>query len=150
MRLTVATPLAIVVDAVDIAHLRAEDASGAFGILPGHTDFVTALEVSVISWRDRQGVERHIAVHGGVLEVRGGKAIAIATREAVAGDDLHHLETDVLVRFRNQIAEEQAARKDAQRLYLAAIRQIFRFLRPGRVRTMPNAQFSGPPEEFAK
>ena len=63
--------------------------------------------------------------------------IAIATREAVAGDDLHRLETEVLARFRQQLAEEQAARTDAQRLYLAAIRQICRFLRPERAPAMP-------------
>ena len=43
MRLTVTTPLAIVAEADDVAHLRAEDDTGAFGILPGHADFLTAL-----------------------------------------------------------------------------------------------------------
>ena len=50
MRLTITTPLAIVVEADDVAHLRAEDETGAFGILPGHADFLTALAVSVASW----------------------------------------------------------------------------------------------------
>ncbi len=129
MRLTVTTPLAIVVEAEEVAHLRAEDASGAFGILPGHADFLTALAVSVASWRDSRGVERHIAVRGGMLEVRGGVEIAIAAPEAVVGDDLQRLESEVLVRFRRQLAEERAARSDAQRLYLAAIRQIVHLLR---------------------
>ena len=96
MRLTVATPLAIVVEADDVVHLRAEDETGAFGILPGHADFLTALAVSVASWRDERGVEHHIAVRGGMLEVRGGDTIAIASPEAVAGDDLHRLEVEVL------------------------------------------------------
>jgi F-type H+-transporting ATPase subunit epsilon len=132
MRLTVTTPLAIVTDVDDVMHLRAEDETGAFGILTGHADFLTALVVSVVSWRDSHDTEHHIAVHGGVLQVRDGKAIAIVTREAVAGDDLHWLEAKVLARFRQQLAEERAARTDAHRLYLAAIRQIFRSLQPGR------------------
>jgi len=132
MRLTITTPLAIVIEASDIAHLRAEDDTGAFGILPGHADFLTALSVSVASWRDDRGAEHYVAVRGGVLEVRDGNTIAIATPEAVAGDDLHHLEYDVLAKFRCQLIEEQAARTDAQRLYLAAIRQIVRFLRDER------------------
>ena len=129
MRLTVATPLAIVIDACDVMHLRAEDETGAFGILPSHANFLTALTVSVASWRDKSGCEHHIAVRGGMLEVRDGNAIAIATSEAVPGEDLHLLEAEVLARFRRQLIEEQAARSDAQRLYLAAIRQIVRFLR---------------------
>src|SRR5579862_6417582 len=132
MKLTVTTPLTVVVDTDDVAHLRAEDETGAFGILAGHADFLTALAVSVASWRDERGVEHHVAVRGGMLEVRGGTAIAIATPEAVPGDDLHRLESEVLARFRRQLVEERAARTDAQRLYLAAIRQIVRFLQIGR------------------
>ncbi|HLY56497.1 MAG TPA: F0F1 ATP synthase subunit epsilon, partial [Stellaceae bacterium] len=100
MRLAVSTPLAVVVEAGDVAHLRAEDDTGAFGILPGHADFLTALTISVVTWRDPDGREHHIAVRGGMLEVRGGDTIAVATREAMPGDDLHHLEAEVLATFR--------------------------------------------------
>lgn len=130
MKLTVTTPLAIVIETDDITHLRAEDETGAFGILDHHADFLTALAVSVVTWRDHGSNEHHIAVRGGMLEVRGGETIAVATPEAVLGDDLHRLESEVLARFRRALAEEQAARIDAQRLYLAAIRQIYRLIRP--------------------
>ena len=136
MRLTVTTPLAIVVEAGDVVYLCAEDDTGAFGILPGHADFLTALAASVASWRDDRGAEHHVALRGGMLEVRDGSTIAIATPEAVAGDDLQRLETEVIARFRRQLVEEQAARTDARRLYLAAIRQIARFLRGREAPTM--------------
>jgi F-type H+-transporting ATPase subunit epsilon len=129
MNLIVTTPFAVAIEAEGVGHLRAEDATGAFGILPGHADFLTALAVSVISWRDNRAIEHHIAVRGGVLEVRRGATIAVATPEAVASDDLHRLETEVLAGFRRQRAEEQEARTDAHRLYLAALRQIVHFLR---------------------
>lgn len=132
MRLTVSTPLAIVTEADGVMHLRAEDATGAFGILPGHADFLTALAISVVSWRDAAGMEHHLAARGGMLEVHDGMTITIATRDAIASDDLRHLEMEVLARFRQQIEDERAARSDAQRLYLAAIRQIYRFLKSER------------------
>lgn len=137
MKLTVATPLTIVAEAGNVVHLRAEDDTGAFGILTGHADFLTALALSVVSWRDEQGSEHHIAVRGGMLSVSGGDTISIATREAVADDDLHRLETEVLAGFRRRNEEEIVARTDAQRLYLAAIRQIYRFLRPDRAGPPP-------------
>jgi len=136
MKLTVCTPLAVVVDTDDVAHLRAEDETGAFGILPHHENFLTVLTVSVITWRDGSGAEHHVAVRGGMLEVRDGSTIAVATREAVQSDDLHQLESDVLTLFRRQENEEQAAHADAERLYLAAIRQILDLLRPQH-RAMP-------------
>ena len=130
MRLTVTTPLAVIVDASDVAHLRAEDETGAFGILPGHADFLTALAVSVASLARSNAAEHHIAVRGGMLEVRDGDTITIATREAIASDDLHHLNPKCWPHSAARLDEEQAARTDAQRLYLAAIRQIYRFLNP--------------------
>ena len=111
-------------------HVRAEDPSGAFGILPGHADFLTALAVSVLTWRGTEGREHHVAVRGGVLSVRGGSIVLVATPEAVAGDDLHQLESEVLTRFRQQLEAERAAHTEAQRLHLSAIRQIMRLLRP--------------------
>lgn len=137
MKLTVATPLALIVETDDVRHLRAEDETGAFGILPGHADFLTALAVSVASWRDAAGGEHHVALRGGTLAVRGGDAIAIASPEAIVGDDLHRLQSEVLARFRRQLAEEQEARSQAQRLHLAAIRRIMRFLRVEREPGLP-------------
>jgi len=147
MRLNVATPLAVIVDANNVAHVRAEDDTGAFGILPRHADFLTALTVSVVTWRDTDGGEHHVAVRGGMLEVRGGDTISVAAPEAVAGDDLERLATDVLGSFRRQLSEEQAARTDAQRLYLAVIRQIVRFLRPQRVASIPT---TAPADEIGR
>jgi F-type H+-transporting ATPase subunit epsilon len=144
MKLTIVTPLAVVVETDDVEHLRAEDETGTFGILPGHADFLSALAVSVVTWRDDAGRAHHVAVRGGMLEVRGGKEISIATPEAVPGDDLRRLEADVLARFHREVAEEQAARTDAQRLYLAAIRQIERLLRPGAPPVIPGVIASEP------
>lgn len=130
MRLTITTPLATVVQTEDAVHIRAEDPSGAFGVLPGHAQFLTALAISVLTWRDSRGREHHIAVRGGVLSVSGGTAVVVATPEAVAGDDLQRLESEVLTRFHQQLDEERAAHTESQRLHLAAIRQIMRLLRP--------------------
>jgi F-type H+-transporting ATPase subunit epsilon len=144
MKLSVATPLAIIVESADVAHLRAEDETGAFGILSGHADFLTVLAVSVVSWRDAGGGEHFVAVRGGMLAVEGGQAISIATPEAVAGDDLRRLETEVLEGFRRRRAEEEEARTGAQRLYLAALRQIARYLRPEAAAMPPYSRASAP------
>lgn len=140
MRLLVTTPMSVVVDAPDVRHVRAEDETGAFGILPGHADFITVLAVSVITWRNHVGEEHHVAVRGGVLTVRDGDLVEIATREAVGGDTLCRLGAAVLERFRDEARAEEKSRVSATRLHLAAIRQLQRYLQSGR---QPVAQ--GPP-----
>lgn len=129
MRLQIVTPLSVVVDE-DIDSLRAEDASGSFGILSGHAPFLTALAVSIVSWR-RNEKERFCAVRGGVITVGGDVAIAIATREAVAGDDLATLDTDVLARYLSDEDEERTEHVETVRLQLNAIRRMISRLRPG-------------------
>jgi F-type H+-transporting ATPase subunit epsilon len=125
-------PTAVVAEFDDVLHVRAEDASGAFGILPRHADLLTVLATSVVSWRHANGTEGHCAVRGGVLMVSGGERIAIATREAVVGDDLVHLESEVLETFRRKSAEEQSAWPARRAFQLAAMRRILDYLRPGR------------------
>jgi F-type H+-transporting ATPase subunit epsilon len=150
MKLTVSTPLANVVEADDVVHLRAEDETGAFGILAGHADFLTALAVSVVSWRDSHSNEHHVAVRGGMFEVRGGDRIAIAAPEAVAGDDLPRLEAEVLADFHRRLDEEQKARTDAQRLYLAAMRRFARLLRGEPAPNLPGGARGGPGGRFGQ
>jgi len=132
MRLLITTPTAVVIDDPDVAAVRAEDESGSFGILSGHADFLTALTVSVVAWRRRDDRHRFCAVRRGVLSVSHGSLVAIATREALVGDDLERLEHVVLAEFRNNIEAERTARTASLQLEMKAIRQIVRYLRPER------------------
>jgi len=130
MRLVITTPTAIAVDEDQVRYVRAEDASGSFGIEPRHADLLTTLIICVVRWRDGSRRERYVAVRGGVLRVRNGNLVEIATREAVVGDDLAHLRGQVLSAMMNNLEAEQSARSGALKLEHAVIRQIYRYLRP--------------------
>ena len=88
MRLLITTPTAVVVDDPDVTAVRAEDETGSFGILDRHADFLTVLTVSVVAWHRADSRRRYCAVRRGVLRVEGGSEVAVATREAIVGDDL--------------------------------------------------------------
>jgi F-type H+-transporting ATPase subunit epsilon len=132
MRLLITTPTTIVVDRRDVSAVRAEDATGSFGILEGHADFLTALSVCVIAWREGNAAPRFCAVRHGLFSVRAGTEVSIATREALVGDDLFHLESVALAQFRQAAEEERASRTESLQLQMSAVRQIIRFLRPQR------------------
>jgi F-type H+-transporting ATPase subunit epsilon len=134
MRLRITTPLTVLADTADIRSLRAEDASGGFGILPGHADFLTSLAISVVSWKLADGSAHHCAVRGGILTVTGGQEISIATREGILGEDFTTLHQHILARFQADEEAERAAHVAQTQLHLNAIRQIMIHLRPqGRV-----------------
>jgi F-type H+-transporting ATPase subunit epsilon len=131
MRLRIITPLSVIVEEEGVAALRGEDATGSFGILPRHADFLTSLAISVVTWHSADGKRHHCAVRRGVLSVSGGQEIALATREAVIGDDLTTLDRTVLDRFRADIEAERSEHVESTRLQLNAIRQIVSHLRSG-------------------
>ena len=132
MRLLITTPTAVVVDDSDVTAVRAEDETGSFGILERHADFLTVLTVSVVAWHRADDRRRYCAVRRGVLRVESGGEVAVATREAIVGDDLDHLEQVVLTQLRDALDAERTARTESLQLQMKAIRQIVRYLRPER------------------
>jgi F-type H+-transporting ATPase subunit epsilon len=133
MRLLITTPTAVVVDDPDVVAVRAEDETGSFGILDHHADFLTVLTVSVVAWHRADGRRRYCAVRRGVFRVDGGSEVAVATREAIVGDDLDRLEQEVLTQLRSALDAERTARTESMQLQMKAIRQIIRYLRPERI-----------------
>ena len=123
MRLRIVTPLAVVIDE-DALSVRAEDATGSFGILPGHADFLTSLALSVVEWTRADGTRHYCAVRRGMFSVSGGADIAVATREAVPSDDLAALGETVLARFHADIERDRSERFESTQLQLDAIRRI--------------------------
>ena len=130
MRLVITTPTTIVVNADKVSYVRAEDSTGAFGIEPGHADFLTVLTVGVLIWREVSGREHLAALRGGVLHVHEGQSVDIATREIAVGNDLKELREVVIARMIQNAETEQAARLGALGLQHAAIQRIYRYLRP--------------------
>jgi F-type H+-transporting ATPase subunit epsilon len=131
MKLRITTPLEILVEE-PVQAVRAEDESGCFGILQGHADFLTRLEISVVSWTRMDGTALHCAVRGGVLTVSCGQDVAIATPEGVVGPDLFRLEETARAAFQEKRETERVEHTAQSRLQLNAIRQIMKHLRAGR------------------
>lgn len=122
MRLRIITPLSVVVDE-EATSVRAEDASGSFGLLPGHAALLTSLAIAVVEWTPPDGPRRYCAVRGGMLSV-AGQEVAVATREAIVGDDIATLEATVLARFRDDSDRDRSERFDSNQLQLTAIRRM--------------------------
>ena len=64
----------------------AEDASGSFGLLPGHARFMTVLEPGLARFRTDNGAWQYIALPGAVLNLAADQLV-LATRYYVRGDD---------------------------------------------------------------
>lgn len=132
MRLVISTPFSIAIDESDVTLIEAEDSTGRFGVLPQHADLLAVLVPSVIHWQHEDNRHRYCAVHGGILTVQDGEVVSVSSRDAVPGDDLEKLESEIVTRFTRRREEERAARVATERMMLSALRQIMAFIRPAR------------------
>jgi F-type H+-transporting ATPase subunit epsilon len=145
MRLVVSTPTAIVTDVDHVRHIRAEDETGAFGIMAGHADFLTVLPISVVTWDCGGGAEGFVLVRGGVLSVHGDAIVEIAARGAFSHDELALLGRDAIRDLERADEMEDISRTADTRLHLATMRQIERVLQAGggSSSALPSLQPSG-------
>jgi F-type H+-transporting ATPase subunit epsilon len=60
-----------------VEHLRAPGIKGSFGVLPGHTPFMTALDVGEVDIR-QNGKDRPMAISGGFIEVQSDHTVILA------------------------------------------------------------------------
>jgi F-type H+-transporting ATPase subunit epsilon len=122
MQLRILTPGAVVLD-MRVRSLRGRDATGCFGIRPGHEPFQTCLAVSLLTLRNEADAELFVAVRRGVLRVIHDR-IDVVTRDAVLIPRLGDVESAILAEFARREQGEAATDQALVRLQLAALRQL--------------------------
>lgn len=103
--------------------------NGAFGILPNHIDFVTAIVPSVMTLQLPDGGEEIFGLDEGLLVKKGHQVDVIALR-GVRGDDLASLQGTVANSFTQMDEEERQARSALSRLEADMVRRLTELRRP--------------------
>ncbi|MEY8880828.1 F0F1 ATP synthase subunit epsilon [Donghicola sp. XS_ASV15] len=132
LALTIVTPLATLLDAEPVVAIRAEDRSGGFGILAGHTDFLTALPSSVLRWRLTSGQEYFCAVRAGLLRAEGGDKVTVACREGILSTDLEDLQRQVVQERQKEADRQRRERVEDTQMHTRTVRQLMRAFHPDR------------------
>lgn len=109
--------------------INAVAADGAFGILPNHVDFVTALVPSILLIRTPDGDERIFGVDEGLF-VKQGHTVEIAVRRGIESDDLVGLSGTVRESFAEMEDEERVARTALARMEADLVRRFASLRRP--------------------
>lgn len=128
MKLRVFTPTEVVIE-TDAQHVTAEDPTGSLGIRPGHAPLVTPLAKGILTVRTEEG-ERYAAVNGGVMIVTGDR-VDVVSRQAIAGDDLAHLEENVLGSFFEASEQEKKNLVAFEKMRLDFMKRMMEFQRAG-------------------
>lgn len=110
---------------VEVDQVRAPGAQGSFGVLPGHTPFLTVMEPGELVYQSG-GRDHHYFVGGGFVEVRDDHVTVLAeSAERVEEIDIDRATRaleEAQKRLQTLREEEDAARIERARVRRAAAR----------------------------
>jgi len=125
IRLEIVTPEKAVVSE-DVQIVMAPGVLGEFGVLIGHTPFMTTLNMGAVHYRTTDGTERFVFVSGGFAEALPDKVTILAeSAERRVDIDLERAQS-ALSRARERLAREDAKDIDFERARAALERALFR------------------------
>jgi len=122
MRITLRLPARTLFEGTAVK-LFAVAENGAFGILPNHTDFVTALIPGILILTTEAGTEKFFGVDEGIL-IKRDHRVDIAIRRGVRDDNLDSLHDTVKTTFIEIDEEEREARSALSRLEADIVRRF--------------------------
>lgn len=121
MKLKILLPTQVLLEAA-VNQVNGEARNGAFGMLPHHVDFVTALVPGIFSFqRQSDGQTVYLATDEGIL-VKCGEEVLVSVRSAVVGDDLETLQQTVAAEFLQLEEQEKQSRSAIARLEAGFVR----------------------------
>lgn len=126
IHLEIVTPEQMVFQA-DVNYVMATGCEGEFGVLPGHTPFMTALNIGALKYEDEQGHVHGVFVNKGFAEVLPEKVTVLAeSAELVEKIDITRAEK-ARKRAETRIAEAKTNKEvDLDRAEWALQRAIVR------------------------
>lgn len=125
IKLEIVTPEKSVVSE-DVQIVMAPGALGEFGVLSGHTPFMSTLKMGAVHYRDEKGIERFVFVSGGFAEALSDKVTILAeSAERRVNIDLARAKS-AMQRAQDRLASEDAKDLDFERARAALERAIHR------------------------
>jgi F-type H+-transporting ATPase subunit epsilon len=125
IKLEIVTPEKVVVSE-EVQIVAAPGSMGEFGVLIGHTPFLTTLKLGALRYTDAKGVERIVFINGGFAEALPDKVTVLAeTAERRKDIDLERAKT-ALERARQRMEKEKADNIEYVRARAALQRALYR------------------------
>lgn len=125
IKLEIVTPERSVVSE-EVQIVMAPGSDGEFGVLCGHTPFLTTLKMGILRYKDANGNERPVFVNGGFAEALPDKVTILAeTAERRADIDVDRARK-AKERALQRLEKNRAAEVDFTRANVSLRRSLFR------------------------
>jgi F-type H+-transporting ATPase subunit epsilon len=107
IHLEVVTPEKIVVSE-EVQIVASPGSLGEFGVLSGHTPFLTTLKTGIIRYADANGKEQYVFVSGGFAEALPDKVTVLAESAEKRSDIDLERAREALARAEKRLAEDRS------------------------------------------
>jgi len=125
IRLEVVTPEKAIVSE-DVQIVMAPGSLGEFGVLPGHTPFLTSLKVGTLRYKDTGGNEECVFISGGFAEALPNKVTVLAESAEKTCDINLDRGTGILGRAKKRLSGEGEPGTDVVRAKASMDRAMYR------------------------
>jgi F-type H+-transporting ATPase subunit epsilon len=125
IRLEVVTPETYVVDE-EVQIVVAPGSLGEFGVLIGHTPFLTTLKTGEMHFTDASGTQRYVFISGGFAEALPDKVTVLAESAERRKDIDVDRAKAAMERAQERLAQSQAEDIDFNRAKAALERALYR------------------------
>ncbi|MDA8329158.1 MAG: F0F1 ATP synthase subunit epsilon [Betaproteobacteria bacterium] len=123
MNLKLSLPEMVLLDVKDVTQVIVETVRGSVGILPRRLDGVAALVPGILVYDVAAGGRQYVAVDEGIL-VKMDETVLISVHNALAGEDLDHLQAALLSMQMRKDTEDRDARVEMARVESGLIRRL--------------------------
>ncbi len=124
MLLEIVAPSRQVVRSEHVDEVIAPGSEGEFGVLPGHTPFLTTLKVGMLSYREA-ATWHHLAVEWGYAEV-GPDRVVILAEGADRASDIDISEARLAKERAEKALSEKLDQKDYEKARIELLRALIR------------------------
>ncbi len=124
MLLEIVAPSRQVVRSEHVDEVIAPGSEGEFGVLPGHTPFLTTLKVGMLSYREA-ATWHHLAVDWGYAEV-GPDRVVILAEGADRASDIDISEARIAKERAEKALSEKLDQKDYEKARIELLRAMIR------------------------
>ena len=101
------------------------DASGSFGLRPGHARFITTLAFGLARFRVEEGAWQYLALPGAVLHLQGER-LRVTTRRYLRDTDYGRISEALGAQLRAEERDLQATRESLRRMEEELLRRLWR------------------------
>jgi F-type H+-transporting ATPase subunit epsilon len=105
-----------------------EDATGSFGILPGHARFMTVMGFSLARFRVGEGAWQYVALPGGLVYFAGDR-LRVTTRRYYRGDDYGRISQELHEQMLAEEARWASVKESLHRLEEALFQRMWEMRR---------------------